>query len=97
MVREKQIVQDAEQKETAKLRELESRFDEMQRRWQERGDEIVARIAETAERRKAVDEAHRQTARVSREMREDWEKIVPQSGAPAAAQAARSRKERAFA
>jgi DNA mismatch repair protein MutS2 len=83
VVREKQIVQETEKKETAKLRDLETRFDEMQKRWQERGDEIMARIAETAERRKAADEAHRQTARASREMREDWEKIVPQSGAPA--------------
>jgi DNA mismatch repair protein MutS2 len=83
VVREKQMVQETEKKETARLRDLETRFDEMQKRWQERGDEIMARIAETAERRKAVDEAHRQTARASREMREDWEKIVPQSGAPA--------------
>ena len=30
-----------------------------ERRWQERADETVARIAETAERRKAVDEAQR--------------------------------------
>lgn len=80
VVREKKIIQDSEKKETAKLRELEVRFDEMQARWQARGDEIMARIAETAEKRKAVDEAHRQTARASREMREDWEKIVPQSG-----------------
>jgi DNA mismatch repair protein MutS2 len=83
MEREKQIIQEWERKETAKLRELESRFDEMQRRWQERGDETLARISETAERRKAVDEAHRQTARVKREMREDWEKIVQQPGQPA--------------
>ncbi len=78
--REKQIEQEWERKETAKLRELESRFEEMQRRWQERGDETLARISETAERRKALDEAHRQTARVKREMREDWEKIVQQPG-----------------
>jgi len=84
VAREKQLVQDSEKKEAAKLRELENRFDEMQKRWQERGDEVMARIAETVEKRKAVDEAHRQTARASREMREDWEKIVPQSGAPAA-------------
>jgi len=84
VIRVKQMVQDAEKKETAKLRELEGRFDEMQRRWQERGDEIAARIAETAERRKAVDEAHRQTARASREMREDWEKIVPGPDTPVA-------------
>ncbi|HWF07517.1 MAG TPA: endonuclease MutS2 [Bryobacteraceae bacterium] len=74
--REKQLVLDTEKKEAAKLRELEARFDEMQRRWQERGDAIVARIEETAERRKAVDEASRQTARARREMREDWERIA---------------------
>jgi DNA mismatch repair protein MutS2 len=78
--REQQIRQDAERREAAKLRELEERFDEMQRRWQERGDEVMARIAETTERRKAVDEAHRQTARVKREMREEWESIGTQSG-----------------
>lgn len=83
--RERQTALEAERKEAAKLRELEGRFEEMQRRWQERGDQIVARIAETAERRKAVDEAHRQTARASREMREDWERIVPQAEAVSAA------------
>jgi DNA mismatch repair protein MutS2 len=80
VAREKQITQEAERRETAKLRELEERFEEMQRRWQERSDEVMARIAETAEKRKAVDEAHRQTARAKREMREDWEKIGTQAG-----------------
>lgn len=84
--RERQTATEAERKEAAKLRELESRFEEMQQRWQERGDQIVARIAETAERRKAVDEAHRQTARASREMREDWENIVPRAGGAAPSQ-----------
>ncbi len=83
IAREKQIVQDAERREAAKLKELETRFDEMQRRWQERSDEIMARIAETAEKRKAVDEAHRQTARAKREMREDWEKIGTPAGSTA--------------
>jgi DNA mismatch repair protein MutS2 len=84
VIREKQIAEDWERKETAKLRDLESRFDEIERRWQQRADETVARIAETADRRKAVDEAHRQTARVKREMREEWETIIPQSGGTAA-------------
>ncbi|HTA47145.1 MAG TPA: endonuclease MutS2 [Bryobacteraceae bacterium] len=79
VAREKQIAQDWERKETTKLRELESRFDEMQRKWQERGEETMARLAEAAEKRKAVDEAHRQTARVKREMREDWETLIPQT------------------
>ncbi len=87
VAREKQIVQESERREAAKLRELETRFEEMQRRWQQRGDETLARISETAEKRKAVDEAHRQTARVKREMREDWEKIIPQSGEAGSAQA----------
>jgi DNA mismatch repair protein MutS2 len=77
--REQKMAQDAERREAAKLRELETRFEEMQQRWRERGDEIVARIAENTERRKAVDEAHRQTARAGREMREDWEKFVPEA------------------
>ncbi len=84
VARQKQIEQDSARREEAKLRELESRFEDMQRRWQERGDEIVTRLSEAAERRKAVDEASRQTARAKREMREDWEKIVPVAGGPAA-------------
>ena len=51
----------------------------MQRRWQERADETVARIAETADRRKSVDQAQRQTAKLGREMREDWESTVLQA------------------
>jgi DNA mismatch repair protein MutS2 len=71
--REKQIATESERREAAKLRELEERFDEMQRRWQERAGETVARIAETAERRKSVEQAQRQTAKFAREMREEWE------------------------
>ena len=78
VIREKQIVQEAEKKETANLRELEARFDET-RRWQDRGNEQW-RVSRRQRKAKAVDEAHRQTARASREMREDWEKIVPQPG-----------------
>jgi hypothetical protein len=57
--REKQIVHDWERKETAKMQDLETRFEEMQRRWQERADTALARIAETSEKRKAADHAHR--------------------------------------
>ncbi len=81
--REKQIALDWERKEKAKLAELESRFDEMQRRWQERADETVARIAETADKRKSVDQAQRQATRLGREMREDWDSTILQKGGPA--------------
>jgi DNA mismatch repair protein MutS2 len=77
--RERQNAIDSERREAAKLRELEVRFDDMERRWRERGDETLAKIAETADRRKAVDEAQRQTSRVRREMREDWEAIIPEA------------------
>jgi DNA mismatch repair protein MutS2 len=80
--RERQIARDSEQQLTAKLRDLEVRFDEMQRRWQSRADDAVAKIAETAERRKSVDQAQRQTSKLTREMREDWEtSIVPAQAA----------------
>ncbi len=75
---EKKIEQDWERKGAAQMRELETRFAEMQRRWEERADATVARIAETAEKRKAVDNAQREASRMKREMREDWETIVPQ-------------------
>lgn len=86
--REKQIAIDWERKETAKLRELESRFEAMQERWQQRGDETVARIAETADRRKSVEQAQRQVTRMGREMREDWDSAVLQKNAAQASRPA---------
>ena len=76
LARERQFVLDAEKKETTRLREMEQRFEEMQKRWQERADETVARIAATSDKRKAADHAQRDTARVRREMREDWQGLV---------------------
>ncbi len=83
--RERQNAIDSERREAAKLRELEGRFEEMERRWRERSEETLAKIAETADRRKAVDEAQRQTSKVRREMREDWEAILPSQTAQAPA------------
>jgi DNA mismatch repair protein MutS2 len=95
-LREKQMALDWERRESAKLSELEGRFEDMQRRWQERADETVARIAETADRRKSVDQAQRQTAKLGREMREDWESAVLQKGnaAPPAAKVAEGARVR---
>ncbi len=81
--RERQLNLDSEKQLGAKLRDLEARFDEMQRRWQDRADKTVAKIAETADRRKSVDQAQRETAKFSREMREDWETtVVPVTASP---------------
>jgi DNA mismatch repair protein MutS2 len=76
--KEKQLVAESERREAAKMREFEARYEEMQRRWQERSDATLAKIEETAEKRKAADLAQRDTARVKREMREEWEGFVPQ-------------------
>jgi DNA mismatch repair protein MutS2 len=81
--RERQLILEQARKETEKMRELEAKFEDMQHRWQERADATVAKITETAERRKAVDEAQRQTSKLKREMREDWEaSILPAATAP---------------
>ena len=78
VVRERQLAIDLEKKEAAKMRELEGRFEEIERRWQARGEETLAKIAETADRRKAVDQAKVQTSKMRREMRDDWEtSLVP--------------------
>ena len=81
--RERQINLDADRQLTAKLRDLEARFDDMQRRWQQRADETVAKISETADRRKSVDQAQRQASKLTREMREDWETSIVPVQAPA--------------
>jgi DNA mismatch repair protein MutS2 len=70
--REKRNAEETARREGEKLRDLETRFEELQKRWQERADQTVSKIEESAERRKAVDHAYRETARVRREMREDF-------------------------
>ncbi|HVW08178.1 MAG TPA: Smr/MutS family protein, partial [Bryobacteraceae bacterium] len=84
-LREKQIAAEWERRESAKLAELEERFDQMQRRWQDRAEETVARISETAERRKSVEQAQRQTSKFAREMREEWESGILRRENPEAA------------
>ncbi len=81
-VREKRIAAESAQREAEKLRDLEARFEEMQQRWQQRADQTVEKIEQSAERRKAVDHAFRETARVKREMREDFNSVVrsPEAG-----------------
>jgi DNA mismatch repair protein MutS2 len=77
--RERQMILERERNEAAKLRELEARFENIERRWTERAEETVAKIAETADRRKAVDQAQRQASRLRREMREDWESSMAEA------------------
>lgn len=86
--RHREKLLELERREAARLRELEARFEEMQLRWQEVSNDTIAKMEESIDKRKALDLAQRQTARVSREMREDWERTVtapPVTSSPAAA------------
>jgi DNA mismatch repair protein MutS2 len=65
-----QIAIDAARNEAAKMRELEERFEVLEKRWIERADEAMAKLDKK-------NEVQRQTSKVRREMREDWETIVP--------------------
>lgn len=75
-VREREFRIEWERKESAKIRELEARFEEMQTQWRRRADEAVAKIEESSSQRKAGDKAQREVSRVTREMREGWETDV---------------------
>lgn len=79
-VHARQMALESERREKAKLDELEARFEEMRSRWQARADETVARVAESTDRRKSVDQAQRQTTKLGREMREEWEAAIAQAG-----------------
>jgi DNA mismatch repair protein MutS2 len=91
--REKRNAEEAARRESEKLRDMDSRFEELQKRWQERADQTVTKIEEAAERRKAVDHAYRETARVRREMREDFTSLNAASGEGAGSLARRPKIE----
>ena len=86
--RERRLLLDADIKEKARIRDLEERFDEMRRSWEEKSAETIARleakIAENADRRKALDHVQRDTSRFAREMREDWQSKVLSNKQPGA-------------
>ena len=78
--RARQIAQDAEKRESARLRELEDRFAAMEQRWQAKAEEALLKLAEQTERRKAVDLGRRDVMRATREMREDFDSVVRSPG-----------------
>lgn len=74
--REKQLAHDWEQREKAKLKELERRTDQMLAKFDEQAQDAIGRIAEKAVQRKATEHAQRDVARVKRELRQDFEATV---------------------
>ena len=81
-LRGRQMTQEAEKRESARLRELDDRFLAMEQRWQAKADEALAKLAEQTDRRKAVDLGRRDLMRATREMREDFGTVVVAAGAP---------------
>jgi DNA mismatch repair protein MutS2 len=74
--REKELAREWEKRESAKLKELEQRCDLVLANFESQAQETIDRIAQTAERRKAVDQAQRSVAKTKRELREEFETTV---------------------
>ena len=74
--REKTLARDAEKREAAKLKELERRCDQVLEKFEADSRETIERIRQSAEQRKAVDQAARGVAKVKRELREEFQNTV---------------------
>jgi DNA mismatch repair protein MutS2 len=74
--REKELAREWEKRELAKLKELERRCDLMLANFEAQAKETIERIEQTAERKKAAEQAQRSVAKAKRELREEFETTV---------------------
>ncbi len=74
--REKELAREWEKREGAKLKELERRTDAALARFEEQAQEAIGKITQTADKRKADQEAQRRVAKTKRELREDFQTTV---------------------
>ena len=74
--REKELAREWEKRESVKLKELERRTDEALARFEDQAQEAIGKIAQSADRRKADQEAQRRVAKTKRELREDFQTTV---------------------
>ncbi len=74
--REKELAREWEKRETAKLKELERRTEQALARFEEQAQETIGKMAQTADRRKAEQDAQRRVSKAKREMREDFQTTV---------------------
>ncbi len=74
--REQEVARQWEQKETAKLKELERRTGQALARFEEQAQQTIEQIARSAEQRKSAQEAQRRVAKTKRELREEFETTV---------------------
>src|SRR5258708_15324863 len=74
--RGKELAREWEKRESAKLKELERRCDLMLANFESLARETIERMEQTAERKKAVEQAQRSVAKTKRELREEFETTV---------------------
>jgi DNA mismatch repair protein MutS2 len=76
VAREKELAREWEKRESTKLKELERRLEAVLATFELQAQAAIDRIAQTADRRKAVEQAQRSVAKVKRELREEFETTV---------------------
>ena len=76
VVREKEIAQEWEKRESSKLKELERRTEQMLAKFDEQAQQTIDQIVHGAEQRKATEQAQRRVAKTKRELREEFQTTV---------------------
>jgi DNA mismatch repair protein MutS2 len=74
--RERALARDWGKRESAKLKELERRCDQVLEKFEADSRETLERIRQSSEQRKAADQAARGVAKVKRELREEFQNAV---------------------
>jgi DNA mismatch repair protein MutS2 len=72
----KELAREWEKREREKLKELERRADEALAKFESQANETIGRIAQSADRRKADQDAARRIAKTKRELREEFQTAV---------------------
>jgi DNA mismatch repair protein MutS2 len=72
----KELAREWEKRESAKLKELERRTDAALAKFEEQAQQTIGKITQSADRRKAEQDAQRRIAKVKREAREDFQSTV---------------------
>jgi DNA mismatch repair protein MutS2 len=74
--REKELAREWEKREKAKLQELERRTEVALAKFEEQAQDAIGKITQSADRRKADQEAQRRVSKAKRELREDFQTTV---------------------
>jgi len=75
-LREKELAREWEKRESAKLKELERRCDLVLEKFEAQAQETIGQIVQSANRKKATEQAQRRVAKTKRELRDDFETTV---------------------